>query len=250
MIQVLQRACQVLNQLAIRPEEPMALGELAQATGLNIATCARILQTLVAEGYVEQPLHKGKYSLGYRAYDLTARGVYGKDIVFAAKADVDQLVEDFNETAVISTMKDDYRVLIYQKQCSREILVNGEASLLKSFYESATGMIFLAYMEEEQRRAYVEQHDIPQGGRWPIMDDHGAVLKVLDEIKAAGFAEQKGEGDLLGLGFPLIRNGSVVAALGMYAPRYRVDEQQKQAMMVELRRASERISAQLSRSLT
>ncbi|WP_373515471.1 helix-turn-helix domain-containing protein [Persicitalea sp.] len=58
MIQVIHRALDLLELIAIEPNQPKALGELADTLGLNHGTCANILKRLVNRGYVEQAAAK------------------------------------------------------------------------------------------------------------------------------------------------------------------------------------------------
>ena len=51
MIQVVNRACDILEVLVETPDAPVGLGEVAGRVGLHAATCANILKTLVARGY-------------------------------------------------------------------------------------------------------------------------------------------------------------------------------------------------------
>src|SRR5690606_17064556 len=67
-IQVLERATRLLDVLASH-SEPVALKDLAAATGLRTSTTHRILNDLVAGRYVDR-VDSGMYQLGMRLLEL------------------------------------------------------------------------------------------------------------------------------------------------------------------------------------
>ena len=71
MIQVINRALNILEILAQEPDKEFGLSEIATAVELNAGTCANILKTLVYRNYVEQSGIKKGYKLGYMVYQLT-----------------------------------------------------------------------------------------------------------------------------------------------------------------------------------
>ena len=78
MIQVINRALDILEIVAANPEKPTALGEIADALGLNHGTCANIMKTLVTRNYLEQVGTKKGYILGAKSYALTNNDAYRK----------------------------------------------------------------------------------------------------------------------------------------------------------------------------
>ncbi len=54
MSQVLARGLHILQRIARTPTDPTGLSAIASERGLHPATCARLLKTLVEEGFVEQ----------------------------------------------------------------------------------------------------------------------------------------------------------------------------------------------------
>jgi len=123
MIQVIQRALAVLEHLAWHGENPVALGDIARATGLNSATCARILGTLMLEGYVEQEGRRQGYRLGPMAYTLTCRGPYRKDLVACAEPHVRDLARITGETAIVTILHQNTRYIICRAEGGQDVQV-------------------------------------------------------------------------------------------------------------------------------
>ena len=64
MIQVINRALNILEIIAHDHNKEWGLSEIANELELNHGTCANILKTLVQRGYVEQMGLKKGYKLG------------------------------------------------------------------------------------------------------------------------------------------------------------------------------------------
>lgn len=54
MIQVINRAFDILEFVATDPTRPKSLTEVAEAAGLNQGTCANIMKTMVNRRYLDQ----------------------------------------------------------------------------------------------------------------------------------------------------------------------------------------------------
>ena len=54
MIKSVQKALSILTFVAQQDERPVSLGRIAQGVGLNVATCAHLVETLCEENYLEK----------------------------------------------------------------------------------------------------------------------------------------------------------------------------------------------------
>ena len=58
----------------------VSVSDLARATGLNVRTAFRLLQTLMARGYVEQERSNRGYFLGPRIFQMGSAYLQGSDL--------------------------------------------------------------------------------------------------------------------------------------------------------------------------
>ncbi|WP_195762834.1 IclR family transcriptional regulator [Eggerthella guodeyinii] len=82
-VQVLDRAFDLLEALA-RGHGPLGLSEIAQRTGMSKSTVFRILQTMVARGYVEKTL-EGAYTIGPKMFDTLSYHINSLELQTEAK---------------------------------------------------------------------------------------------------------------------------------------------------------------------
>ena len=64
MIQVIHRALNIMEYIALDPERPKGLGDIAERMDLNAATCANIIKTLVTRKYLVKLEKQKGYLLG------------------------------------------------------------------------------------------------------------------------------------------------------------------------------------------
>jgi DNA-binding IclR family transcriptional regulator len=81
MIQVLNRAFDILELVASDRGKKFGLGEIADSLGLNHGTCANIIKTMLSREYIDQISIRGGYRLGPKAYYLTGNFPFKKELL-------------------------------------------------------------------------------------------------------------------------------------------------------------------------
>src|SRR3546814_13991686 len=93
MIQVLHRAFDILEFIARDNTKAFPLGEIASELGLNHATCANIIKTMVTRNYLEQLGPKKGYKLGYMAYQVVGNSSVDDKLNRAASEPMENMDE-------------------------------------------------------------------------------------------------------------------------------------------------------------
>ncbi|MFA5487816.1 MAG: IclR family transcriptional regulator [Candidimonas sp.] len=153
-IQVLERAMLLLDVLAGH-SEPVALKELAAATGLHVSTTHRILNDLVAGRYVER-VDSGLYQLGMRLLELGSLVKGRLNIRDVAIEPMRELHKVTGQTINLSLQQGDEIVYIERAWSERSGMqvvraIGGRAPL----HLTSTGKLFLSVSDPRQVRAYV-----------------------------------------------------------------------------------------------
>jgi DNA-binding IclR family transcriptional regulator len=243
MIQVLNRAFDILEILAKQPDKERSLTEIADAVGLNHGTCANILKTLVQRKYAEQVGHKKGYLLGAMAYNLTQNNAYKKDLVQAAAPLMQALTERLNENSLLAILKDDRRVVLFDVQSNHDLLVR--TSKEKPAYESSTGRLLLAYQPAEALDKFVEKYGLPAAEVWEEATTAEGLKTTLQRIKKEGHAFQVSPKQIVGVAMPLFKGTNFVASLGVFLPESRFKGEFKKEVMAELKNTTKQISQSL-----
>jgi IclR family KDG regulon transcriptional repressor len=247
MIQVLHRALDVLALLGRAPDQPVGLGEIARATGLNAATCARILRTLANEGYVEQEGRRQGYRLGPMAYALTARGPYRKDLVTCAEPAVRRLAETTGETALVAIIHRHIRYTLCHIGGAQDVQVRMDAVLSSDVYPTATGRLLLAHLPPAELEAFVSARGLPGAADWPEAQTRPGLLSALAKLRTSDTVLANTQREVIGLARPIRAGVRVVAALGLYLPASRFSGSHKATILREMKTAAAATGARLER---
>ena len=152
-IQVLERAMILLDELA-KQSEPVALKNLAAATGLHTSTTHRILNDLVVGRYVER-VDSGLYRLGMRLLELGSLVKGRLNVRAASLAPMRELHKYTGQTVNLSLQQGDEIVYVersWSESSGMQVVraIGGHAPL----HLTSTGKLFLSVSDPRQVRAY------------------------------------------------------------------------------------------------
>jgi len=243
-MQSVRRALAALKTIARTPETPVRLGVLADTLGLNHATCAHIVKTLVEEGFVEQVGVKQGYILGPLAYALGAGGPYRKDLTMAAMPAMKALAEAVHEHVVLATLCHGNWIQLAEIEGDQEIQVRRSPVMRPNPYLAATGRICLAFLPERDFEGLLRGCGLPKPEEWPEATDLPALRAEILSIRTAQLAVRLTD-SLVAMAVPVTESGRVVAGLGVYVPRFRCSVRRQQRLLQALRRSARELEGRL-----
>lgn len=244
MIQVINRALNILEFIAQHPQRDFSLTEIADEQQLNHGTCANILKTLVGRGYIEQIGHKKGYRLGAMSYHLTRNPAYKRDLILAAEAPMQQLTQTINETSLLAIVVNDRRITLHSVECDRDI--QARSNVDRTVYDSATGRLLLAHQSEAEQVRFIRSYGLPNKNDWPEVSSEAQLLQALAQIRASGLSIDYTNRQIVGLGVPIVRAHKVVAALGVFLPEIRFSKEREQQIVQALRQAAGQVQHNFS----
>ncbi|BBD46387.1 IclR helix-turn-helix domain protein [Petrimonas sp. IBARAKI] len=243
MIQVINRALNILELVSKERDRDFSLGEIANSLNLNASTCANIIKTLVNRGYLEQKGIKQGYKLGVQAYYLTGNFSNRKELLKASVIPLQELRDILNESCILTIMKENMRVTLHKELSSQELQVvsSGEE---KNIYLTATGRIVLACQNINTQFDFIKKYGLP-GSMWPEVINEKDLIDELDKIKRKQLAIHFDGAFIVGVGAPIYKNGAVVAAIGVYLPEVRFNYKMQERIFVEISRTAQLISEKM-----
>lgn len=225
-IQVLDRAMKLLDVLA-QHSEPVALKDLAAATGLHTSTTHRILNDLVVGRYVDR-VDSGMYQLGMRLLELGSlvkRRLNVREVALEPMRELHRLT---GQTVNLSLQQGDEIVYIERAWSERSGMqvvraIGGHAPL----HLTSTGKLFLSVAEPRQVRAYAVRTGLAGTTRNSITEVE-RLERELALVRRHGYARDNEE---LELGVRCIAagiyddTGKLQAGLSLSAPTDRLRDE-------------------------
>lgn len=246
MILVIGKALNILELLSRNTGKEFPLGEIADTLGMDRGTCANIIKTLAARGYVQQTGPRQGYKLGYMVYNLANSAVNNDDLTKIAREDVTWLGNTLNEAAILSVIRNDKRVVLFHTDPDWEVVV--KTNIAKSIYSANTGRVILANYSPAHQEKFIIRNGLPTKEEWPeiYLSDNpsGELMNQLAIIRNNGYEIFTDQNDIEGFAAPLFNEGHVIGSVGVYMPIFRVGN--KQAVLRKVLDCAEEINQKIS----
>ncbi|MDY7009326.1 MAG: IclR family transcriptional regulator [Planctomycetota bacterium] len=249
MIQVLNRAFDILDYLSTEPDRPKRLSHIARSLDMNQATCANILKTMVRRGFVDQAAPKRGYTLGPAAYRLARSGVYRKDLVAASEPPMTALASGLRETVLIATLRQYERVIPCQVEGDRDLQVRSDIVSDAGVYQTVTGRLLLSYLPDERLETFIILRGLPGKGVWTGVKTRKQLTTALRNIRKDQKVIDTSQPQIAAAAYPIWQNETVAAALGLFLPKFRFKGEHRRKVLAGLEATAAEITRRLSRSL-
>lgn len=246
MIRSLQRGLVILEIIGKR-EQSTSLADLSRELGLHPSTVFHLLKTLLALGYVAQTPGAKTYRLGPKIFQLASAATHEQALVDVAMPYLSDLIRATGETSHLAIYDRGEVVVIAKLDGGGPMRLTERIGTPRPAHCTAIGKVLLAALEPPDLRAHLS------GRRLARFTPHTITVparlrRELAQIRNRGLAVDDEEYSLglRCLAAP-VRDfaGKVVAALGLSAPAWRMDD----ARMAEMAETLRRQAAQLSRAL-
>lgn len=229
MIQSIVRAMDIIEYLAANPNREIPLREIADSLGLDRGTCANIIKTLVSRGYIQQSAPRSGYKFGYMFYKLTGSAMVHEEITKIAREDVERLGNETNESAILSIIKNDKRIVLFYTTPDRELIVR--PNIDKSVYSANTGRVILAHYSPDHLEKFLIRNSLPSKQEWPAIyhseDVELEFRRRLHKIRKLGYEIDFDTNGIVGFAAPLWRSGHVAGSVGIYLPASRMHSEEE-----------------------
>jgi len=244
MIQVINRAIDILEILSQDLNKKYTLGEISDTLKLNHSTCANIMKTMVSRGFISNDRKKGGYKLGPQVYHLTGNFSYKKELLEIASDPMKNLEAILNENCVLASMKDNNRIILHQVTNTHELQVN--TSPEKNVYLTATGRVMLSFKTPNELQKFIQEYGLPKQ-MWPEVRSEKDLIIELNKIKEKKMAIHHADSDIIGVAVPILKNDKLIASLGVYLPETRFKYKKQELIITELKNTAAYINKQIEK---
>lgn len=213
-IKVLDKAFAILELAVMCSPERITLSEFMKKCNLNKTTCARLIRSLVAKGYLENCGARNGYRAGIRAQSLGNNMHYDPVFFAIAKPACVYAAIELQSSVMISIMQNNHRYILLHENRSSITDMNIRAIAIKDLCNTASGFMLLAYATDAEISVALADIGYP--------NEHSMIMEkcfnnqdfrsVLAQIKADGYVSFVTP--FWGItAFPIIRDGKCFAAI-------------------------------------
>jgi IclR family transcriptional regulator, KDG regulon repressor len=230
------RALDVLEALA-REGRELGVTEIAQKVSLNKSTVHRLLQSMVAAGFVIQGKQEGAYRASLKLCELGNLVLECIDLRNEASPHLKQLAARTGETAHLVTLDDCYGVYIDKVDSVSTIRMVSRIGRRIPLYCTAVGKVLLAGLPAGEREDMLRRTLAAYGSRRftpNTLVDVASLVAHLDRVAAQGYALdcEENESGVMCVAAPIRNHESrVVAACSVSGPIFRLAASRVEALI-------------------
>lgn len=244
MIQVINRAMDIIEYLAKDPQSVKSLSNIAATLNLNAGTCANIIKTLVDRGYIEKLEDKKGYLLGKKIQQLSSSYGYKKHLIEVSRPVMQQVTDKLEENTLLGILSGDLRIAIVQIQSNQD--VQAIAANEKRAYSAASGRLLVGMLPDNELIEFITMYGLPKPEEWGGCSTKKSFLQQVEKIRKDGYATQQSVRKIVGVAVPVKQGELVIASLSIYMPAYRFEKAQKESIIRYLNKSAATISARLN----
>ena len=238
--QAIDRAAELLVRV-VEGSRPLALGELAETSGLPKSTTSRLVSALERHGLVQRIGERGSLRPGPVLLRFAQRGVPDASLVDLGEEALRWLADASGETINLAVPTPAGVEHLAQRDSRHFVGVTSWVGRRVPLHAAANGKVFLAFgaAPVAARLDALTPHTIV---------DHAALEEELERVRVRGYATAKDE---LELGLSAIAapvrgaDGAVVAALSISAPTARLPAERIEQLVPTLLEQAVELSRRL-----
>lgn len=244
MVQVIIRGFDILELVAQRDGHAITLTEISEELELNQSTAANIIKTLVHKGYMEHIGKKKGYRLGPASFRLTNEIAYGQELITASQEVMEELTSQLSESCILGVLRNSKRFSLNAVNAKQDVLVRVHSE--RNVYETASGRVLLAYLNDKELRRFMEVNGLPDDDLWPGAVTPDGLKTELAAIQQKGIVSTNlKDRHVRGFAVPVFSKGEVLAGLSVFLPEFRWNAEKEKEIVKALIEAAQQVSARL-----
>lgn len=246
IIQSVDRAFKLLNEIASTPGSSRNLIELSGIIGIDRSSVFRLLNTLSKYDMIQQDERNKGYKLGYGIYGLASALRIQEKITDVISPYLKQLVKETGENAHLAVLSGDRCVFIDREQGTRTISANTNLGDTEELYCTAVGKGLICNLSQEELEEHFSNETL-MAYTDNTITDLDKLYKELQHIQASGISidNEEFEPNVYCLAAPIYNfESKIEAAIGLSGPKVRMKPKRKsiEKLLIQL---SQEISATL-----
>jgi DNA-binding IclR family transcriptional regulator len=178
----LSKGLDILEFLATEPDGKTQ-AEIAKTLGRTTSEIFRMLMVLRKRGYVRLDDEDDRYSLTTKLFEIAHRHPPIRRLTSIAGPAMQKLANRINQSMHLAILHSGKLLVIAQVDCSDNNITAVRLGAQISIYDTSSGRVLAAWMDEEALSALLEEAGPGTGGR------RSAFIEDLAQVRSAGYAQ-------------------------------------------------------------
>lgn len=179
------KVLKILTAISENGSKPITLKKIAEVTGIAKSTCARIVEEMMEEGFVNRVSRTEGYRLGPAAFSLSSHGRYDSEFVEVCHPVLRWLYTKTELCVGLATIQNDKVYIVDCLNTHPRTVTQYGRIYSEDIYFTPAGRIIMANMSEDELRKIYEKYGNPvQGikGDWNEVTSFDTLKEQLAQI--------------------------------------------------------------------
>ncbi|SDS61275.1 DNA-binding transcriptional regulator, IclR family [Microlunatus soli] len=246
-MQSVDRAVRVLEILARDGEAGVT--EIARELGVHTSTASRLIRALADHDLVDRPGGNGRARLGIGLLRLAGATAAQLDLSTQAQQVCDDLAAELGETVNVAILSGGVALNICQAQGSSTVSTQNWVGQRTVLHATSSGKVLLAYLDAGERNTLLRR-SLERFTRHTLTSAR-AIRTALKAVRESGWAQsiEEYEEGLNAIAAPIrTHDGTVIAAISIAGPAYRLGAEQLPDLATAVIAAAEQVSHRMGYS--
>lgn len=244
---VLLKAAKILDVLS--DGKSQSLQQIANRTGITASTVSKILTTLTYIHYVAKSPTDKKYHLGAKLiqYGRVQTGI--TDFIDLTNNELAALQDRIDETIHLSVLEDNHAVYVRKMEPKHQnIFMTSKVGNARDLYSSGMGKAILATFNESQLSHYLATTPLVAFTPQTITDEM-QLRRAIHQARIDGYAidDEEQERDCFCVATALMQETTLMGAMSISVPKFRVTPQYRALIIQELMRTKRQLETKFDR---
>jgi DNA-binding IclR family transcriptional regulator len=238
-----------LNLLVLLGDEPRgaSAAEISRRAELPFSTTYRLLGSLTRDGFVDYEPDGRRYRLGLRIFQLGQRVSNHHGFAGTALPILRRVTEQTGEATILSVRDGHHHLTVNKVDGPQTFRVTSDPGHLGALHATAVGKALVAFAEDAEREALVEELELEPLTEHTITD-RAAFRAEVERVRRQGYAvmDEENENGMRAVAVPLFNaQGDAFASLATAVPVFRLSIEGLLAHVPLLQEAAAELAARL-----
>jgi DNA-binding IclR family transcriptional regulator len=243
-VRAVERALQLVELIA-KSRIPLSITDLSKSLEFAPSTIHRLLQTLVAQGFVLQYPQTKRYGVGRTISEIGRALLLRHDLSSRAKPYLESLVEATGETANLASLYGTSAIYLNQVESPSMVRIHHALGSAAPLHASAMGKVFLADFSPQMLSDALGHSNLERFTEHTITN-RIKLERDLKNISKRGYAidDEELESGVRCIAAPVRgSSGLVISAVGISGPTSRMTDERLNELATQVLEAATRLSS-------
>lgn len=234
-------------ELFAERREPMNLSDIARELDMPASSTHKLLQNLLARGYLETEAQGKTFRLGYKLFEIGSKYAQQTDLSGEFQLAAQKIVDELNESVFLTIRNGNKVLYVAEKQSTHPVRFVSHLGMQLPLHATAMGKVLLSGMSDDDIAALYPDRQLGRLTETTVTS-FDELMEQIRRIRIEGVGYSNGE-SVFGVRCVAapVRGASrrIVASLGVSIPDARWEPQLWQRIVESVRQGAEEMSMKL-----